>query len=197
MLIVLAGVHLVEGWLGGEGPGYLAAERLGQRWGGDEVPPGDPHPGHPHHHAQHQNMEGNGRGEAQWEGGQVHRSGPRRPTQIVPHYGGSHFLFSLYWTFICIFLPAIMHARLPGRHIVIDSQLLILSFDWKFFVCRHVSMWEFQNRVCLSVHREKKSPWLCQYQSYISNRYINGKVFTSTTAWKPKNLILLSDFLDG
>ena len=47
--------------------------------------------------------------------------------------------------------------------------------------------------VCLSVHlsvpREKKSPWLCQYQSYISNWYINGKVFTSTTPWKPKNLI--------
>ena len=27
-----------------------------------------------------------------------------------------------------------------------------------------------------------------RYQSYISNWYINGKVFTSTTAWKPKNL---------
>ena len=58
-------------------------------------------------------------------------------------------------------------------------------------MCRHVSMWGFQNRVCLSVHlsvpREKKLPWLRQYQSYISNWYINGKVFTSTTPWKPKN----------
>ena len=35
----------------------------------------------------------------------------------------------------------------------------------------------------------KKSPWLRQYQSYISNWYINGKVFTSTTTWEPKNLI--------
>ena len=35
----------------------------------------------------------------------------------------------------------------------------------------------------------KKSPWLCQYQSYISNWYVNGKVFTSTTTWEPKNLI--------
>ena len=43
--------------------------------------------------------------------------------------------------------------------------------------------------VRLSVPREKKSPWLRQYQSYISNWYINGKVFTSTTAWKHKNLI--------
>ena len=41
--------------------------------------------------------------------------------------------------------------------------------------------------VNLSVPREKKLPWLRQYQSYISNWYINWKVFTSTTAWKPKN----------
>ena len=43
-----------------------------------------------------------------------------------------------------------------------------LSFELKFFVCRHVSIWGFRNRVCLSVPREKKSPWLRQYQSYIS-----------------------------
>ena len=36
---------------------------------------------------------------------------------------------------------------------------------------------------------KKKSPWLCWYQSYISNWYVNGKVFTSTTTWEPKNLI--------
>ena len=34
--------------------------------------------------------------------------------------------------------------------------------------------------VWLSVPREKKSPWLRQYQFYISNWYINGKVFTSS-----------------
>ena len=44
----------------------------------------------------------------------------------------------------------------------------------------------------VSVRREMKSPWLCQYQSYISNWYINGKVFTSTTTWEPKNLIFFS-----
>ena len=59
-------------------------------------------------------------------------------------------------------------------------------------MCRHVSIWGFQNRVrpsvCLSVPREKKSSKLRQYQSYISNCYINGKVFTSTTPWKPKNV---------
>ena len=55
-----------------------------------------------------------------------------------------------------------MHPRPPGRHIGIDGQPLILSFELKFFVCRHVSMWWFQNRVCLSVrlsvcpHPEKR-----------------------------------------
>ena len=28
------------------------------------------------------------------------------------------------------------------------------------------------------------------YQNYSTNWYINGKVFTSTTAWEPKTLIL-------
>ena len=50
--------------------------------------------------------------------------------------------------------------------------------------------------VCLSVRssvpREKKSPNLRQYQSYISNWYINRKVFTSTTAWKPQNFNFFS-----
>ena len=130
-----------------------------------------------------------------------------------------------------------------------------MSFELKFFVCRHVSIWGFQNRVCLSVrlsvrlsvclsvrpHPEKrnhhsfvnisptlvidtsmerssrvlhhgnpkiwfffskkfeiriltfddelKSPYFRQYLSYNSNWYINGKVFTSTTPWKSKNLI--------
>ena len=86
--------------------------------------------------------------------------------------------------------PAIiMHPRPPGMHIAIDSKLIILSFELRVFVCRHVSIWGFQNRVCLSVPREKKSLCLRQYQSYINNWYINGKVFTITTVWKPKNLI--------
>ena len=34
-----------------------------------------------------------------------------------------------------------------------------MSFELKFFVCRHVSMWGFQNRVCLSVRTpEKRNP---------------------------------------
>ena len=43
--------------------------------------------------------------------------------------------------------------------------------------------------VRLSAPREKISPYLRQYQSNISNWYINGMVFTSTTPWKPKSLI--------
>ena len=75
-----------------------------------------------------------------------------------------------------------MHLRPPGRHIGIDSWPLILSFELKFFVstCLH-SYNDFNSvSVWLSVPREKKSPWLCQYQFYISNWYINGKVFTSS-----------------
>ena len=47
----------------------------------------------------------------------------------------------------------------------------------------------------LSVCREKKSPWLCWYQSYISNWYINGKIFTSTTTWEPKICIFFQKSL--
>ena len=52
-----------------------------------------------------------------------------------------------------------MHPRPPGRHIGIDSWPLILSFELKFFVYRHVSMWGFQNPACLSVcpHPEERS----------------------------------------
>ena len=52
---------------------------------------------------------------------------------------------------------------------------------WIFFK----KVWNWQNWI-LSVRREKKSPWLHQYQSYISNWYVNGKIFTSTTTWEPK-----------
>ena len=45
----------------------------------------------------------------------------------------------------------------------------------------------------LTFDEELKSPLLRQYQSYISNWYINGKVFTSSTAWKPKNLIFFQN----
>ena len=38
---------------------------------------------------------------------------------------------------------------------------------------KSVSVW-------LSAPREKKSPWPCQYQFYISNWFINRKVFTSS-----------------
>ena len=53
----------------------------------------------------------------------------------------------------------IMHPRHPGMHIANDSLLLILSFELNFFVYRHVFIWGFQNRVCLSILREKKSPY--------------------------------------
>ena len=50
---------------------------------------------------------------------------------------------------------------------------------------------KFEIRI-LTFDEELKSPYLRQYQSYISNWYINGMVFTSTTPWKPQNLIFFS-----
>ena len=53
---------------------------------------------------------------------------------------------------------------------------------WFFFFKK----FEIRN---LTFDEELKSPYLRRYQLYISNWYINGKVFTSTTPWKPQNLI--------
>ena len=50
---------------------------------------------------------------------------------------------------------------------------------------------KFEIRI-LTFDEELKSPYLRQYQSYISNWYINGKVFTSTTPWKAENLNFFS-----
>ena len=78
--------------------------------------------------------------------------------------------------------------------LVIDT-----SMEWSSRVLHHGNpeMWKFFKSSKLNsvrtpsfrMPRKKKSPWLRQYQSYISNWYVNGKVFTSTTTWEPKNLI--------
>ena len=48
----------------------------------------------------------------------------------------------------------------PGIHIAIDSLLLILSFNLKFFLCADMFLYEDSEcvSVCLSVPRIKKSP---------------------------------------
>ena len=73
--------------------------------------------------------------------------------------------------------------------LVIDT-----SMEWSSRVLHHGNpeMWKFFQKVRnwrnwilsvprVSVCRETKLPWLRQYQSYISNWYVNGKVFTSTS----------------
>ena len=40
----------------------------------------------------------------------------------------------------------------------------------------------------LTCGEELKSPYRRQHQSYISNWYINEKVFISTTPWKPQKI---------
>ena len=87
------------------------------------------------------------------------------------------------------------HCTSPSSGDAYSDRQLTPNFElWvEIFCVPTVFLWEFQNRVCLSVlPREKKSPLFCQYQSYISEWYINGKVFTSNTAWKPKYLIFIS-----
>ena len=84
-----------------------------------------------------------------------------------------------------------IYASLSSGDAYSDRQLTlnIELWDGNFLFC--VPTW-FHMRIpksCLSVPREKKSPYLREYQSYNSNWYINGKVFTSTTALKPKNMI--------
>ena len=63
---------------------------------------------------------------------------------------------------------------------------------WKFFKKFEIDEIEFCPYPEFPYARKKKTPWLRQYQSYISNWYVNGKVFTSTTTWEPKNLIFFS-----
>ena len=55
---------------------------------------------------------------------------------------------------------------------------------WFFFQKLEIDEIEF------CPYPEKRSrPGLVNIQSYISNWYVNGKVFTSTTPWQPENLI--------
>ena len=63
---------------------------------------------------------------------------------------------------------------------------------WKFFKKFEIDEIEFCPYPEFPYAEKKKSPWLRQYQSYISNWYVNGKVFTSTTTWEPKNLSFFS-----
>ena len=62
--------------------------------------------------------------------------------------------------------------------------------------CFHVRIPKPCLSVCLfinlSVPWEKKSPWPSRYQSYISNWYINGNVFTTIQHGNPKNWFFFS-----
>ena len=76
--------------------------------------------------------------------------------------------------------------------IVIDTSIFFLAnrtTDLPSRVLQHGNpkIWFFSKKFeiqILTCDDELKSPWLRQYQSYVSNWYINGKVFKSTTAWK-------------
>ena len=87
----------------------------------------------------------------------------------------------------------------PSSGVAIDSWLLILSFELKFFVGRHVSIHVRIPKsglpVCLSIPWELKHTCLVKIILTVVNKlksYMNGKVLARTTAWEPKNLIFFS-----
>ena len=81
-----------------------------------------------------------------------------------------------------------------GPTFVIDT-----SMEWSSRVLHHGNpkMWNFFKKFEIDEiefcpypefpYAEKRNQY--QYQSYVSNWYVNGKVFTSTTTWEPRNLI--------
>ena len=73
-----------------------------------------------------------------------------------------------------------MHHRHPGTNIA------TLNFElWVEIFCVPTCFHMRILKSCLSVPRQRKLSSLRQYQSYISNWYIDRKVFTSTTRWTP------------
>ena len=68
------------------------------------------------------------------------------------------------------------------------------KFELKKKIVRNCRSW-FLSVPRVSVPREKKSPWLRQYQQYISNWCINVKIFMSTITWKSKILNFFSKSL--
>ena len=100
-----------------------------------------------------------------------------------------------YFCVLCKYAPLTSGEAYRNRRLTTNFELWVEFF----FVptCFHMRIPKPCLSVCpsvrpsghLSVAREKKSPKLRQCQSYISNWNINGKVFTSTTAWESKYLI--------
>ena len=91
--------------------------------------------------------------------------------------------FSVYTT------KQVSHYASPSSGEAYRDRRLTTNFElWVEFFCVPTCFHVRIPKPCLSVPRKNKSSWLRQYQSYIGNWYINGKVFTSTTIWKAKNV---------
>ena len=102
----------------------------------------------------------------------------------------------LLWRCDWIYLELIrINYASPSSGEAYRDQQLTPNFElWAEFFCVSTCFHRITTlKSCLrlSVPRKKKSSWFRQYQSYSSEWYMIGKVFTSTTPWKPKNFILL------
>ena len=80
--------------------------------------------------------------------------------------------------------------------LVIDTSMerssRVPTTSWKPKKKKRFSFFKNGRNWILTCAEVLKLPKLRQYQSYSSNWCINGKVFTTNTAWKPKNLIFFS-----
>ena len=91
-------------------------------------------------------------------------------------------------------LTKLSFVRTPWKYITLASLISVLtptlvidaSMERSERVLQHwnpklcIGFKKVWNRI-LTCGKELKSPKLCQYHSYIFNRYINGKVFTSNS----------------
>ena len=106
--------------------------------------------------------------------------------------------FELWVEIFCV--PTCFHMRIPKPCLFVcpytektyhlERSLWVLHYGnpemWNFFKKFEIEFCPYPE----FPYAEKKNRLgLRQYQSYISNWYVNGKVFTSTTTWEPKNLI--------
>ena len=95
---------------------------------------------------------------------------------------------SIYWRLLKLMLIAVVnYVFLPSGDAYRDRRLTTNFELWVEIFCVLTCVTCFHMRIpklCLYPEcpylEKRESPWLCQYQFYISNWYINGKVFTGT-----------------
>ena len=110
-----------------------------------------------------------------------------------------------FWNLVCLSVCPYLERRNYPNFVNINPTVVIMIHQWKGlheyyrietyqldFIFIKGRNWILT--CSLTCAEELKSPWLRQYQSYSSNCYIIGEVFTSTTG-NPKILFFLNAYL--